>query len=335
MAIGPLKLEDSMYIELQEESAIRRSMKQQFHRRFLTALTPFSRHSKICGYSQKCLHKGTSKLRGNIVRCIARSVFAVSFVVPSTLVFQEFLSVPPLNSLFSVSLFSVSRWQLQTAQAQPTRRPPETSTPSKKQIGEISMQFEDDKTERSYKEMTADVIEKLKTFHSRISSSESLKTADSPLFDDEELYYLAAAHLDCSIRSGVCTLIPQALFEIDLVRNAITPKSGCKTLTPFWKHWVDADMERRVDLNIKVADLEKRAEFKRTQRPKYLKCMNTIETMLSEITDNQKYLRDRYSANNGKKDVPLKLAIYLETLNQKIPNIFISTKTRRVSAQGR
>ena len=96
---------------------------------------------------------------------------------------------------------------------------PKSQTPKSQtrnsQSGEIQMKLEDEKKVDTYLVTKTSILKKLNVFKTSI---ENLSLATPPTFNKEELTFLAATHLYCTLQHGVCTLIPFTLYETDLIR---------------------------------------------------------------------------------------------------------------------
>ncbi|MCI5066771.1 hypothetical protein MRY87_13705 [bacterium] len=193
------------------------------------------------------------------------------------------------------------------------------------QSGEIQMELQDPKKKKPYKVTRALVKKKLLLFRDALQQGDF---STPPVFTTEELLLLAATHLYCTLKDGVCTLIPFTLYEMDLIRARSQKKASCPNLVRFWKQWIGADMEKRVGMNLKVVHYDKRTRFKTQVRPKLLKCSQTVRETYASATDKEQFLRQRYEEKSEKKDLPQQLVNYIDVLHQKVPNILIETGVR-------
>lgn len=189
--------------------------------------------------------------------------------------------------------------------------------------GEIAADLEEE-TPDNYEATKSSIIEKLSLLEQVMDTPfDPLKAP--PRFSSEELLMLASLHLHCTLQDGVCTLIPFTLFEADLIQSARDGKASCPNLLIFWKQWLAADMEKRVDMNLGVVHYEKRSEYKTVMRPKLLRCSKTIASMLDDQEDIKSYLEKRYEK---KTELPQKLRLYITELHKTLPNIYQATGVR-------
>ncbi len=193
-----------------------------------------------------------------------------------------------------------------------------------KQSGYIDIELATEKDMLSYSNFTANIVKKFRDFSEQIKNAPSKMSIQPATFNTDELNYLAAVHLQCTLRNGACPLIPATLLEMDLVRSAKAGTPRCETLTPFWKQWIDSDMEKRVDHNLQVTLFNKRTQFKQEVRPRFLRCQATIKEIL-DSGEPEQVLAKRYSSGNEEAKFSDRLAAYLDNLNKQIPNIFDAT----------
>lgn len=201
------------------------------------------------------------------------------------------------------------------------------------QSGEIELQFHDEKKEDPYLITKSSIIEKLTTFDNNLKNLDFV--TPPPMFNEEELTFLASTHLYCTLREGVCTLIPYTLFEMDLIRSSKKEKKSCPNLVRFWKQWIGADMEKRVGLNLKVTHYNKRSKYTSEIRPQLLNCSKTAATLLSRSKDTDAWLKERYQPDKEKTKLPTELIQYIEALHDpkrnegRKFNIYRETGVRR------
>lgn len=189
--------------------------------------------------------------------------------------------------------------------------------------GEIAAELEEENPD-NYEATKSSIIDKLRVLE-QVMETPFNPLKPPPRFSDEELLMLASLHLHCTLQEGVCTLIPFTLFEADLIQSARDEKASCPNLLIFWKQWLSADMEKRVDMNLGVVHYEKRSEYKAAMRPKLLRCSKTIALMLENQKEVKSYFEKRYGK---KKALPQKLELYITELHKKLPNIYQATGVR-------
>ena len=182
------------------------------------------------------------------------------------------------------------------------------------QTGEIKLELEGPKKEDPYLVTKRGVLKKLTNLKDNLEGGK-LETPD--VFNVEELNFLAAHHLYCSLQKGVCKLIPYTLFEMDMIRIHNTGKKDCMNLTRFWKQWLEADMDNRVGHNLAVTHYNKRSEFTSKIRPQLLNCSKTAKTLLARTEDPKKYLTDRYQPGKKKTELPDNLIKYIVSLDKR------------------
>jgi len=190
--------------------------------------------------------------------------------------------------------------------------------------GEVPTQLEEESVD-TYQITKDSILQKLSTLE-RVMEDPFNPLEAPPRFSSEELLMLASLHLYCTLKEGVCTLIPFTIFESDLIASAREEKATCPNLLFFWKQWLSADMEKRVDMDLGVVHYDKRSEYKRTKRSQLLRCSKTIASMLETQKDVKGYLSERYGK---KKELPTNLKLYITELHKKISDIYQETGVRK------
>ena len=189
-----------------------------------------------------------------------------------------------------------------------------------KQSGFLDLEFTG-KKKIAYEDIVKSVTSKAEQF----ASSQSSGSFQSINFTQDDLNYLAAVHLYCTMRKGACPLIPQALLEMELSSHAASSSSSCQNLPRFWKTWIESDMEKRVEIHLQVVNFAKRNIFKKKHRPKYLKCKSTVSSILPKSASAQSVLKKRYANSSKESQYAQKLVNYIHSINEKVGNIFTET----------
>ena len=205
---------------------------------------------------------------------------------------------------------------------------PSVSADEKETYGDIDFQDLEEQKRVPYKTLQRNVIEYFSKLESSIVTSNQEDTAALRTLKKNELDFLAALYLHCSLQKGACPVILDAVLESDVFNSATANESACPNMTGFWKAWVAADMERRLDHGLKVGNIGKATSFKKKERPAYIKCKKTISEVVEKAGTGSAVLGSRYSSA-GKPLKNLKaFNRYLTLVEQKIPNIFFATNTR-------
>jgi hypothetical protein len=89
--------------------------------------------------------------------------------------------------------------------------------------------------------------------------------------------YLTSLYLYCLKKSAVCPFALDAVLVADYYNNK-SSNQGCVNMKNLWRNWVENGFEKRVAYLIPFALAPKFTEFQTTQRPRYLKCEETLKT---------------------------------------------------------
>lgn len=161
--------------------------------------------------------------------------------------------------------------------------------------GEI--EFEQDIEQvKTYADTEQEAIDKLQA----LAAYTRQPSGPAPLaeleLEDDHLLYLNALYLFCSVQRGTCPEILDAIMEMDIIRSATRGTPECHTLKRFWKSWLDNDMQRRHQYQVRTGYLRKTEEFKKKELPRYLRCSETVQNELASLGDQsaEEFLKERY-----------------------------------------
>jgi hypothetical protein len=167
--------------------------------------------------------------------------------------------------------------------------------------------------------------EAIALFEKFLASSSAIAAGnvpELPLLSSGAAQYLAAVNLFCTLRYGSCPTLLQALYEIEVARSVSQSRAACPDLNALWKNWVDADMERRVDLDLKIGFVKIYDEFKSGGRRKYIRCSASIEELMTAIDDRSAFFATRFAADGSAMEDIRKTVGFLNSIRAEIPNIF-------------
>src|SRR5690606_18171140 len=99
-----------------------------------------------------------------------------------------------------------------------------------------------------------------------------------------------------------------------LINSKLQGNVSCPNMTRFWKSWVKADMERRLEYGLKIGQLNKANEFKKMVRPRFIKCEETIENILKDSGSPSEFFGKRYGENSEHTEAIKNMAIFLQGL---------------------
>jgi hypothetical protein len=167
------------------------------------------------------------------------------------------------------------------------------------QSGEIKIEQEEKKVD-SYFETEEQAIVEFDKLLSFTESKDLKSIPDNLKLSDDILVHLNAYYLYCSTSRGVCPHILDAILEFDLINSRKNKVAACPNMLKFWKLWLDNDMEKRHQYQVKTGYIQQTTEFKNKVRPMYLKCQGTINDLLKlENVDDNNYFINRYSENSA------------------------------------
>ncbi len=199
-------------------------------------------------------------------------------------------------------------------------QPPDPS----KQEGEISgINLAEKKRKNPYQETQNSTISKLAKFSrdmSKLAAGEKIK---APQFDGQELRYLGAIYLWCTLRKGACPLVLNPLLEADLVNAVSGEGEVCSNLKGFWQSWIENDMSRRLGFDLSVGLFAKNKEFNKEVRPMYENCVDTVTSLRENAESDTALLQERYQSGSDHRKAPATLAVLLKGVREKIRNIYI------------
>lgn len=99
---------------------------------------------------------------------------------------------------------------------------------------------------------------------------------------DAGINYLASFYFFCAVRGGGCPFILDTILESDVVRSKEEKSVSCPTMSRFWKAWLAADYDERAKYSLSPAVAEKFDDFNATQRPRYVRCKETVALVLAD-----------------------------------------------------
>lgn len=159
--------------------------------------------------------------------------------------------------------------------------------------GEIALE-KDEKKENSYTKTETETINTFEQLNAFMENPESAKFNSSQL-SDNILILLNALYLQCSVNRGTCAEVLDAILEIDIIESLKTSNVQCKSMQRFWALWLENDMEKRQQYQVKTGYLQATSEFKNKVRPAYIKCIDTVAKQIeSDAIDNTTFLKARY-----------------------------------------
>lgn len=189
-------------------------------------------------------------------------------------------------------------------------------------FGKLELESTVIEEKNSYKDVQESV---LKYFEDLKDAQEKLRSGDSVVvnrLNEQQLQYISAVYLYCSIQKGVCLIPLDALLEVDLITSKMSSKNECPNLKQFWQIWIKLEMERRQEYLTKTGYFHLTEQFKKTERLRYVKCERTIQDQLSFAGDPSQFFKMRYSPEQPKSKVIAQMLALLKIIEKKIPNVY-------------
>ena len=177
----------------------------------------------------------------------------------------------------------------------PTTATAQTDDSGSVVTGEIIFE-ENVKRTKTYVDTEAEVIDKLDALAAYSRAPSGLPELQDLEFEDDHLLYLNALYLFCSVNRGTCPEILDSILETDIIRSAVEGNAQCITLKKFWKSWLDNDMQRRHQYQVRTGYLRETEAFKKNELPRYLRCSETVKKELSTLGEQtpEEFLKERY-----------------------------------------
>lgn len=146
---------------------------------------------------------------------------------------------------------------------------------------------------------------------------------------DGALDHLASVYLFCTIRAGTCPWILDAVLEADIMSAKTSNTAGCPTMERFWKAWMRNDMEKRQKFLVRTSNLTVTSEFTQHERPRYIKCRDTVAETLRDSPAVRDFFSKRYAASDGPQTKIARTTKLLTDLKAKVPNIYQALEAER------
>jgi|GEM_PF-1715704 len=193
--------------------------------------------------------------------------------------------------------------------------------------GELNFEDTTEKSADSYSNTQQLTIDFFKDFLTTL-------TATGPVAElsDSQLNYLNAVYLYCSINTGKCPFILDAILETDVKRSAMSGVASCPAMTKFWKQWVANDMENRHKYSVRTAFLSVTEEFRTKDRPKYLKCKDNVSSSIAGMTSPAALFSTRYAEGSEPRRAIERTIEYLKAVQASGQNIATSLGIKAPSA---
>jgi hypothetical protein len=107
--------------------------------------------------------------------------------------------------------------------------------------------------------------------------------------EDAALNYLATVYLYCLHKRGPCPFILDAILEADVIAARSGASKGCPIMTRFWKMWLANELEQRARYLLSIGSGAAVSNFNAVERPKYLRCTDTVVKIVGEGAASARY----------------------------------------------
>lgn len=226
------------------------------------------------------------------------------------------------SPLFLISLALLAlccRFEVSIASAEEERESPGSTV----QFGALELDLEEKKKNpyREAQDAAISYFENLSTQMSQLSAGSSLRAAE---ISDDVLHHLSGVYLYCAVNSGTCPVVLDAVLEVDVINSRIDGKSACPNMKRFWKRWVKNGLEERHKYMVKTSFINEHTRFNSSERPKYLKCEETVQAVIQGVPSNQTFFRDRYRSGSPQSTLSSRMVELLTKVKEKVPNVFIA-----------
>ncbi len=200
---------------------------------------------------------------------------------------------------------------------------PDLSDSGKKTSGEIAIDTQSEKRD-PYLETQRETLAYFKNLKGQLQeASRSGRKLIIP--DAHSIQYLAGLYLFCSEKKGVCPSILEALLEIDLVNSKLNNVTVCPVMKSFWKVYLENEFEDRMKYALSTGFMAKVSEFNAKERPKYLRCDETLKALFAEGASASALFAARYGANSRPLHAIDEVITLINAVTDNNINVFVAT----------
>ncbi len=155
----------------------------------------------------------------------------------------------------------------------------EPSAPASRQHGDMVLEETDQRTLSASQRGKAEVSTWLNSLEEVFRDGAVRSPA---ALGDAGIGYLASFYFFCAVRAGGCAYILDTILESDIIRSKEEKSASCPNMSRFWKAWLAADFDQRAKYSISSAIAEKFDDFNSTERPRYVRCKETVALVLAD-----------------------------------------------------
>jgi hypothetical protein len=176
--------------------------------------------------------------------------------------------------------------------------------------------------DQKYIEIQDETIKNIENFYGMITTDGAKPTAVN--FPDTNLYYLNGVLLFCSVKNGSCPFLLDTILEIDVFNSQLDNKVSCPHMLRFWQEWIDNSFEQRLSYSLGTGVLKKYQDFKTQERPRYLKCSNTVQNLVVPGASIDEFMKTRYELQTPIIAAFKKTMAYLRAIREEIDDVFVA-----------
>lgn len=119
-------------------------------------------------------------------------------------------------------------------------------------------------------------------FIQSVEDAQKSKAAPTELVANSKVnFYLTGLYLYCLSKSGACPFALDTILVADYYNNKKS-MTGCVNMKNLWRTWVENGYEKRVAYIVPLALAQKFSDFQKNQRPRYLRCEETLKTFVPD-----------------------------------------------------
>lgn len=192
-------------------------------------------------------------------------------------------------------------------------------------IGSINIEEQEERRVDPYPAAQSATLEYFQNYNSKLQSIAHSGSGSLGDLSDDMLNYLSALYLHCSVNYGVCPYILNAVLEIDVINSKNSGSAGCPNMKRLWNAWVRNNLEERHKYLVKTSFIQATSDFKAKDRPRYLKCDQTITDILKNSAGSAQFFKARYTEGSEYFQAAPKITALITQVIEKdqIPNLFI------------
>jgi len=100
--------------------------------------------------------------------------------------------------------------------------------------------------------------------------------------DANAFTFVTTMYLYCTTKLGTCPFILDTVLEGDVINARGSGSPECPIMSQFWRQWLNNDLEQRAKYLLSIGNASALATFNQNQRPKYLRCKDTVANELKQ-----------------------------------------------------